>query len=129
MMINGPNLSQMPSEVARRDDESVRRAEAATPRKPRDQMRSRIKVALIAFALAYLVIAGRLVMFGLMQPVDGDGGPDTAIAAGRPDLVDRNGEILATDILRASVYAEPRNIIDADEATELLTSVLPDLDA
>ena len=29
----------------------------------------------------------------------------------------------------SSLYAEPRNILDPDEATELITSVLPDLDA
>ena len=35
----------------------------------------------------------------------------------------------ATDIKMASLYAEPRNIADPDEATELITSVLPGLDA
>jgi cell division protein FtsI (penicillin-binding protein 3) len=47
----------------------------------------------------------------------------------RPSIVDRNGFILATDIQVPSVFAEPRNILDPDEATELLTSVLPDLNA
>src|SRR3712207_8076067 len=42
---------------------------------------------------------------------------------------DRNGEILATDVKMVSVFAEPRNIVDKDEAVELLTAVLPDLDA
>ena len=28
-----------------------------------------------------------------------------------------------------SVFAEPRRLIDKDEATELLTAVLPDVDA
>ena len=51
------------------------------------------------------------------------------ISAARPDIVDRNGEILATDVKMVSVFAEPRNIIDKDEAVELLTAVLPDLDA
>ena len=46
----------------------------------------------------------------------------------RPDIVDRNGETLATDIRTASLFAEPRYVIDPDEATELLVSVLPDLD-
>jgi cell division protein FtsI (penicillin-binding protein 3) len=37
--------------------------------------------------------------------------------------------VLATDVRSVSVFAEPRNIIDKDEAVELLTAVLPDVDA
>ena len=51
-----------------------------------------------------------------------------AIATARPDIVDRNGEILATDVKAPSLFAEPRRIIDKDEAIELLTATLPDLD-
>ncbi|HZP19945.1 MAG TPA: penicillin-binding protein 2 [Bauldia sp.] len=124
--MSGIDISQMPSEAARRGEAaSLPKAKPA-----RDQMRGRIRLALGVFVLLYLIIAGRLVMLGLQDPASGNGyAGDSGIAANRPDLVDRNGEILATDIKRASVYAEPRNIIDPDEATELLTSVLPDLDA
>jgi cell division protein FtsI (penicillin-binding protein 3) len=52
-----------------------------------------------------------------------------AIATARPDILDRNGMVLATDVREPSLFAEPRKIIDVDEATELLTAVLPDLDA
>jgi cell division protein FtsI (penicillin-binding protein 3) len=118
------DLSEMPSEVARRDS-----VPAKARRKP-DQMRGRIRLAIGAFALAYLVLVGRLVMFGLMPATAGNGADGAAtVATGRPDLLDRNGEVLATDIKMASLFAEPRNIIDPDEATELITSVLPDLDA
>jgi cell division protein FtsI (penicillin-binding protein 3) len=118
------DLSEMPSELARRETVTVK-----ARRKP-DQMRGRIRLAIGGFALAYLVLIGRLVMFGLMPPVAGNGAdPAAGVATGRPDLVDRNGEVLATDIKMASLFAEPRNILDPDEATELITSVLPDLDA
>ncbi len=95
-----------------------------------DPVRRRIRVVAVAFGLAYLALIGRLAMFGIDGPADNGGyDPNTAIATSRPDIVDRNGEILATDINMSSVFAEPRNILDPDEATELLTSVLPDLDA
>ncbi|RVD65314.1 penicillin-binding protein 2, partial [Mesorhizobium sp. M4A.F.Ca.ET.029.04.2.1] len=48
--------------------------------------------------------------------------------ASRPDIVDRNGEVLATDIKTASLFAEPRRIVDADEAIEKLSTVLPEID-
>ncbi len=37
--------------------------------------------------------------------------------------------MLATDIKTASLFAEPRRIVDADEVIEKLATVLPDLDA
>ena len=42
-----------------------------------------------------------------------------AIATARPDIVDRNGEVLATDVKAPSLFGEPRRIIDKDEAIEL----------
>ena len=110
-----------------------RQPAGAAPPAPssRDGMRARIRVTAIVFLLAFLVVVGRLVMFGLTPPATGDvpNDPNAGLATSRPDLVDRNGEILATDIKMASLYAEPRNILDPDEATELITSVLPKLDA
>ena len=52
-----------------------------------------------------------------------------AVATARPDILDRNGEILATDVRTPSLFGEPHRIIDVDEAVELLTAVMPDLDA
>ena len=52
----------------------------------------------------------------------------TRVATARPDILDRNGEILATDVKTPSLFAEPRKLIDVDEAEELLTAVMPDLD-
>ncbi|MFZ0239908.1 MAG: penicillin-binding protein 2 [Xanthobacteraceae bacterium] len=93
--------------------------------------RARIGLAIIAFASVYSVIAARLVMFALASDshaahrvVSSD-----AIATARPDILDRNGTVLATDVRVPSLYAEPRRLIDVDEAIELLTADLPDVDA
>jgi cell division protein FtsI (penicillin-binding protein 3) len=92
--------------------------------------RARVGLAMLAFAVIYAVIGGRLVMFAVVG--DSHGGRRTtaqdAIATARPDIVDRNGEVLATDVKAPSLFAEPRRIIDKDEAIELLTATLPDLD-
>jgi cell division protein FtsI (penicillin-binding protein 3) len=93
--------------------------------------KARLGLAIVAFAGIYFVIALRLVMFATVS--DGHGarrsvGQD-AVATARPDILDRNGQILATDVKTPSLFAEPRKIIDVDEAVELLTAVLPDLDA
>jgi cell division protein FtsI (penicillin-binding protein 3) len=47
----------------------------------------------------------------------------------RPDIIDRNGVVMATDIAVASLYADPRKISDIDEAVELITATLPELNA
>jgi cell division protein FtsI (penicillin-binding protein 3) len=93
--------------------------------------KARLGLAIVAFAAIYGVIALRLVMFA--EQSDGHGarrsvGAD-ALATARPDILDRNGQILATDVKTPSLFAEPRKLIDVDEAEELLTAVLPDLDA
>lgn len=93
--------------------------------------KARLGLAIVAFAAIYSVIALRLVMFA--EQSDGHGarrsvGQD-AVATARPDILDRNGQILATDVKAPSLFAEPRKLIDVDEAEELLTAVLPDLDA
>ncbi len=94
-----------------------------------DTTRNRLVLAMGAFVVVYGTIVGRLVQFGMAEPQDPAalGGAQAAIAAARPDIVDRNGEILATDIKTASLYAEPRRIVDPDEATEMLATIFPEL--
>src|ERR1700742_3983493 len=92
--------------------------------------RARVGFAIVAFLAIYGIIAGRMVMFAVADA--GHGARRTAaqdaIATARPDIVDRNGEVLATDVKAPSLFGEPRRIIDKDEAIELLTGTLPDLD-
>jgi cell division protein FtsI (penicillin-binding protein 3) len=93
--------------------------------------RARVGLAIFVFAAGYAVIVLRLLSFAAA--------PDShlvrrgivvdALATARPDILDRNGAILATDVKAPSLFGEPRKIIDVDEAVELLTAVLPDIDA
>ncbi len=91
---------------------------------------NRIRLLGLCFALAFTAIGGQLLRINLSRPAED---PDRALALQeripRPDIVDRNGNVLATDVAVASLYADPRKISDVDEAVELLTAALPDLDA
>jgi len=93
--------------------------------------RARIGFIMLTFAAVYAVIAARLVTYAVVGDSHGlrRGVAQDATATARPDIVDRNGEILATDVKTMSVFAEPNRIIDKDEAVELITAVLPDVDA
>ena len=92
---------------------------------------TRVGFVALCFAGLFSVIGGRLVLLAVApeQPGGIRRAASSAISAARPDIVDRNGETLATDVKTVSVFAEPRNVIDKDEAVELLTAVLPDVDA
>jgi cell division protein FtsI (penicillin-binding protein 3) len=96
-----------------------------------EKSQPRVGLVILAFSALFLAITGRLVMLATLpsEQVGLRRATANAISAQRPDILDRNGVVLATDIRTVSVFAEPRNILDKDEATELLTAVLPDLDA
>src|SRR4051812_14322083 len=72
--------------------------------------KARLGLAIVAFAVIYAVIGIRLVIFASVSDNHGSRrsvGQD-AIATARPDILDRNGQILATDIKASSLFAEPR---------------------
>jgi cell division protein FtsI (penicillin-binding protein 3) len=93
------------------------------------QVRARVGLAMLAACLVYGVIVVRLAQFGFTAPGSAISQlQDKSILARRPNLVDRNGVILATDINTASLYAEPRRIVEVDETIEQLSEILPDLD-
>jgi len=90
---------------------------------------SRVLLGASLFAVVFLVIAARLVAVTLLPD-----GADTATVApvktktaDRADIVDRNGVVLATSLTTASLYGNPSQVQDPDEAARLLNSVLPDL--
>ena len=89
--------------------------------------RNRVVMAMAVIFGVYAAIGARLVHLGMIGEPQVNL-PQSRPTASRPDLIDRNGEVLATDIKTASLYAEPRHIIDIDEAIEKLQTVLPDLD-
>jgi len=95
-----------------------------------DKSTWRIRLVAVGFACLFGVIGGRLVYFGFKpEPQSLHRAASEAVSRPRPQILDRNGEVLATDIKVMSVFAEPRRIVDKDEAVELLTAVLPDVNA
>jgi len=114
-----------------------RQTTAATPSKfdrlskiqaQENSTRRRLLFTMGCFLAAFFVITLRLVAYGNMEPETRTTTPARPNMAARPDIIDRNGVLLATDIKTYSLFAEPRRILDADEVIELLVTVLPDLD-
>ncbi len=92
----------------------------------------RIGMVVCALFVCFMGLAARLVSLGI-GPEDA---PRIAVAQtdaprsiSRPDLVDRNGRILATDLQVYWAYGDPARVVDVDNAAERLARVLPDRDA
>ncbi len=90
----------------------------------------RIRLTATAFGALYLLFVGRLAYLGTKpDPESLRREASQAVSAARPEITDRNGQLLAMDVKVMSVFADPREIIDKDEATEEITAILPDLNA
>ncbi|MHA7968624.1 peptidoglycan D,D-transpeptidase FtsI family protein [Rhizobium sp. CAU 1783] len=100
-----------------------------TGKRKTEMARRRVGLMIAGFTAVYAIIGGRLVQYGYAQPeVTSSILPADRLMASRPDILDRNGEVLATDIRTVSLFAEPHKIVDPDEAVEKLATVLTDLD-
>jgi cell division protein FtsI (penicillin-binding protein 3) len=96
--------------------------------------KNRSLVAGAAFSVAFLLIFVRLADVMVLRSLWGSSDQDishrvvSAKAGPRADILDRNGEILATHLVTGSVYANPKVIINAEEAAAKLSGLLPELD-
>jgi cell division protein FtsI (penicillin-binding protein 3) len=91
--------------------------------------RNRLRLVTFGFILFFMSISAQLAYLTLWQ-----GRPERPVVEysermPRPDIVDRNGVVLATDVPVFSLYADPRKILDVDEAVELLTATVSGFDA
>ncbi len=95
--------------------------------------RNRLIVAGAVLTLGFVVVAFRLIDITLLQaatePRIAQASKASTIQLSRADIVDRNGVLLATSLPTASLYANPRQIPDADETARRLAGALPELDA
>jgi len=99
------------------------------PRQALEMAHSRLLVVCCGFILIFLVIAVRLVDLGLFQGKEGGEGyrRHTTGIVSRANIVDRNGEVIATSLQTSSLYANARIVLDAKEAATKLVQVLPGL--
>jgi cell division protein FtsI (penicillin-binding protein 3) len=95
--------------------------------------RARAAQVLLSFCFltGFAVVSGRAILYAeypdSMAMLASAGAPP-GLAKNRPDIVDRNGTLLATDIRIYWLGANPREMLHADEAAEKLAALFPDLD-
>jgi cell division protein FtsI (penicillin-binding protein 3) len=93
--------------------------------------RQRLTLTMVAFGVVFAVLFGRLVeVTALRETVERKTARTVSHQSYfRADVVDRNGEILATDLQAASLYADARVVWDPAETAQSLKDILPAIDA
>jgi cell division protein FtsI (penicillin-binding protein 3) len=99
----------------------------------RDKARGRAQVRLLFLALcffsAFTVIGARMGTLAATEPMEPRTASSSAeIVASRADIVDRNGRILATNMLTHALYIQTKDLIDPPHAAHELVRIFPDLD-
>ncbi|HEX7200230.1 MAG TPA: penicillin-binding protein 2 [Dongiaceae bacterium] len=102
-----------------------------TTKKALETGRSRLLIGAALFALAFIAICGRLVDVTLFEdgidPRTAEQPSLAAPVAERADIVDRNGVVLATSLQTASLFANPRQIKNVNEAAKEIAATIPEL--
>ena len=103
-----------------------------------DEARGRVNFLMVGFFVLYAVFAIRLLSLGLekglapsVQPapfVVQKQSPVSVNKFSRKDILDRNGEILATSLEVYSLGVNPRKVKDVDALAEKIAAILPELD-
>ena len=98
------------------------------PASPADWGRVRAIAVAVVLGAVFTVVVGRSAQIALA----GSAGPERSAAAAadvrRADILDRNGDLLATTLPSWSLSADPRAVWDPAETAMRLAEVLPDVD-
>ncbi len=95
-----------------------------------DPTRQRLVLVGAAFLIAFILLAGRLLQIVAFERGADQSAADTLPASApiRAELVDRNGQMLVTNLEVASLYANPREIWDVEETVSKLARIFPALE-
>ncbi|MFD2738518.1 peptidoglycan D,D-transpeptidase FtsI family protein [Sulfitobacter aestuarii] len=95
----------------------------------RQRAEGRLLVLGVFFFCAFAVVGGRMGLLATTEPTEPRAhAPGAVISATRADIIDRRGNILATNFETHALYAQPRHMVDPVAAAKGLVKVFPDLD-
>ena len=95
----------------------------------RKRAESRLKLMAGIFLLCFATVGVRMAALASSEPSEPRvQSSEAQIISQRADIVDRNGRVLATNLLTHSLYAHPQQMIDPERAVRELVRIFPDLD-
>ncbi len=82
-----------------------------------------------AFVLCFGAVGARMGVLAAAEPVEPQTSiSGTSIITQRADIVDREGRLLATNLVTHALYAQPKQMTDPVGSAEKLAKIFPDLD-
>ncbi|SFN69661.1 cell division protein FtsI (penicillin-binding protein 3) [Roseovarius lutimaris] len=125
-ILEARNRGENPDAIER---ENIRLRHEDMRDRARRRAEGRLLVLAVMFFAAFGVVGGRMAVLASTEPAE----PRTSVAgaqiqAQRADIVDREGRILATNFDTHSLYAQPQQMVDPENAAEKLAAIFPDLE-
>ncbi len=87
---------------------------------------TRVNIVFIGFLVVFLVISVRLIIVASSDYINYRKSNNRSVV-NRYDIIDRYNNLLAVNLPGASLYANPRRVIDSSQSVEKLLSVFPEL--
>lgn len=110
--------------------ENLRQRHEAMRDRARSRANGRLLLLSVCFFSAFTMIGARMGMLAATEPMEPRNASSGAtITAGRADIVDRNGRVLATNMLTHALYVQTKDLIDPARVARELASIFPELDA
>lgn len=96
----------------------------------RRRAESRLLLLALTFVLAFGAVGWKMAVLASSEPVEPTNYVSSAqIVNQRANIVDRNGEILATNLITTSLFAHPQDMVDPRAAADGLAAIFDDVDA
>lgn len=108
--------------------ENIRSRQEAMRDKVRARAESRLLLLVMGFCAAFMTVGIRMAALASSEPEE----PVATVVgkqiqAQRADITDRNGMVLATNLVTHSLYSHPRDMVDPARAARELAQIFPDM--
>ena len=108
--------------------ENIRARHEVAREKSRHRAEGRLLFLGLAFFAAFTVIGARMGLLAATEPMEPrSAAPGAAILAQRADITDRNGHVMATNLVTHALYAQPKDMVDPARVARELAVIFPDL--
>ena len=120
------SAGQDPDNIER---ENIRKRHLKLEKSARVRSESRLLVLAGFFLLSFIAIGLKMGMLSLVTPIEPTASAQLMkTTTKRADILDRNGSVLATNLITNALYAKPNLMINKENSIQKLVKIFPDLD-